>query len=82
MSLANGLYSKDPLIQLDSAIKINRILSDGMQRNLPLGTKDLIRSGIVARFVFLLHNEEFPKLQVRRKKRTHQIVFYDDQCNL
>ncbi|ANM69630.1 importin subunit alpha [Arabidopsis thaliana] len=63
MSLANGLYSKDPLIQLDSAIKINRILSDGMQRNLPLGTKDLIRSGIVARFVFLLHNEEFPKLQ-------------------
>jgi len=53
-----------------------------MQRNLPLGTKDLIRSGIVARFVFLLHNEEFPKLQVRRKKRTHQIVFYDDQCNL
>ncbi|KAG7612387.1 Armadillo [Arabidopsis suecica] len=49
--------------QLQSATEITRILSEGMQGNITLAAADLIQSGVVDRFIGLIRDEEFPRLQ-------------------
>ncbi|CAL9242812.1 unnamed protein product [Arabidopsis halleri] len=64
LSLLDGLSSKYHSIKLESATKINSfLLSQAMQGNRILNIEDLIRSGVVARFAYLLHYEDYPKLQ-------------------
>ena len=46
-----------------------------MQGNITLAAADLIQSGVVDRFIGLIRDEEFPRLQVRRKKKPIKLIF-------
>ncbi|KAG7537227.1 Armadillo [Arabidopsis suecica] len=69
MSLLDGLSSEDHSIQLESATKITRLLSDAMQGNRPLNTE------VVARFVYLLRNKR-PSLQCEAARGLTIIAAY------
>ncbi|KAG7533534.1 Armadillo [Arabidopsis thaliana x Arabidopsis arenosa] len=70
MSLLDGLSSEDHSIQLESATKITRLLSDAMQGNRPLNTE------VVARFVYLLRNDKRPLLQCEAARGLTIIAAY------
>ncbi|VYS69795.1 unnamed protein product [Arabidopsis thaliana] len=63
MTLLDGLRSDKHSEQLQSATEITRILSEGMQGNITFAAADLIQSGVVDRFIGLIRDEEFPRLQ-------------------